>query len=65
MRYLLVLAMLAGCATPEIWVKPSGTDAQLERDVYDCERDAAPVRDRWHAEGMINRCLRLKGWSRQ
>ncbi len=65
MRYLVVLlVLLTGCA-PQMWVKPGGTNEAFQADAYDCERDAAPMQNRYQAALMIERCLQVKGWRKQ
>ena len=56
---LLALA-LAGCATT--YKHPTAPVSSLDRDMYECERDAAPVQDRGRNRQMIERCMRVKGW---
>ena len=57
---LLLTLALAGCAAN---YKHQTTSASaFERDLYECERDAAPVQDRGRNRQMIDRCMRVKGW---
>lgn len=68
MRYLLVLmVLLAGClpryeVRPRYEARPDRTQADLERELYECERDAAPIPNRFEALDMERRCMRVKGW---
>ena len=57
---LLLTLAVTGCATN---YKHQTTSASaFERDMYACERDAAPVQDRGRNRQMIDRCMRVKGW---
>lgn len=58
MRYIFVL-LLAGCVN---YTKPGSTEAEYNRAMYDCERDAAPVQDVARRLPMIQRCMSIKGW---
>ena len=64
MRYLavLLLFLLPSCAT---WVHPTKTEADFDRDGYECEVDAAPLRDGWGRVAMWQRCMHVKGWRQQ
>lgn len=57
---LLVTLALTGCATNYKY-QPTSVSA-LDRDMYECERDAAPVQERGRNRQMIERCMRVKGW---
>lgn len=57
---LLVALSLAGCAAN--YRHQALAASALERDMYECERDAAPVQERARNRQMIERCLRVKGW---
>lgn len=59
MRYLFVL-LLAGCVTYD---KPGSTEADYNRDMYECEKDVAPVQDAARRLPMIRRCMTVKGWT--
>lgn len=59
---LLLCPALAGCTT---WVHPTKTEADFERDAYECERDAAAVQDPIRLSLMRDRCMRVKGWRPQ
>lgn len=59
MRYLVVL-LLSGCAT---WVHQTKTEQEFHADRYECEKDAAPVRDGLQAMAMQDRCMKIKGWT--
>ena len=37
---IALTALLIGCATPMIWDKSSGTQAEYNKDSYECEKDA-------------------------
>lgn len=63
MRYLVVV-LLSGCTTQ--YAHPTKSDAEFQRDVYECERDAAPAaRQPIVYERMLDRCLEIKGWARR
>lgn len=53
------LALLIGCAT---WEHPTKPASAWDRDLYDCEVQAAPAADPYRAMEMKARCMRLKGW---
>lgn len=56
---LAVALGLAGCTT---WTQPLKTEADFNRDMYDCQRDAAPVQESFRASQMRSACMRVKGW---
>lgn len=58
-RFVIVL-MLYGCAQ---WKHPTKSEQEFHADAYECERDAAAVRDRMYAMEMRKRCMRTKGWA--
>lgn len=58
MRYLIVL-LLTGCVA---WDKPGSTEESFQRDMYECEKDAAPVQNRIDRAHMVERCMKVKGW---
>jgi hypothetical protein len=57
---LFLTLALAACATN--YKHQTKADANFDRDMYECERDAAPVQDRARNRQMIERCMRVKGW---
>jgi hypothetical protein len=57
---LLLALALSGCATN--YRHQTTSVSNLDRDMYECERDAAPVQDRARSRQMIERCMRVKGW---
>jgi hypothetical protein len=58
---LPALLLLAGCATT--WTQAGKSELEVKRDLYECEKDAAPIRSPIRAEAMIERCMELKGYS--
>jgi hypothetical protein len=60
---LLLTLTLAGCAINYKHETTSASD--FDRDMYGCERDAAPVQDRGRNRQMIERCMRVKGWQQE
>lgn len=65
MRLLTVAALsslVAGCVT---WTHSTKTEQEYHADSYECERDAAVVKDPFQALGMRVRCMRVKGWREQ
>lgn len=59
--YLAVL-LLSGCASA-VWTQPGKTTEDRKRDLYECERDAAPLRStEVPSKGMRRRCMESKGW---
>lgn len=57
---LAISLMLAGCATT--WEHPAKGGEEYEADFYACEVAAAPQADAIMWRGMMERCLRTKGW---
>ena len=55
----IAVLLLTSCAT---WDPPATGTGNWNRDLYDCEKDAAPMRDRLEAMGMKKRCMTQKGW---
>lgn len=69
MRRALALALLlSACSTTMNFEKPGGTQQQLERDGYECERDARQSRFGSGIAGRLDqrdfflRCMRVRGW---
>jgi hypothetical protein len=56
---LFLALALTGCATN---YKQTASVSKLDRDMYECERDAAPVQERGRNRQMVDRCMRVKGW---
>lgn len=57
---LLVCLFLSGCIT---YTHPNKSDAEFQRDQYECMRDAAAVRDDMYALHMRITCMKSKGYS--
>ncbi len=73
MKRLLFLPLalfVSGCA-PTLYCHPSKTQADFDREKYDCEKVAEQSAANWGSKGNIfmiademNKCLRLKyGWT--
>ena len=66
---LVVLAASSGCVSTASWVKPGATPADLERDSYECERDARQAQPPDNPFGpalrkqMFERCMKVRGWT--
>lgn len=58
---LSCILALAGCARQ--WVKPGADAADFERELYTCQRETSGQADHFVRRDMVNRCLRVKGWS--
>lgn len=56
----LLAILLAGCAT--VWEHPAKGGEEYEADFSACEIAAAPQADAIMWRGMMERCLRTKGW---
>ena len=73
MRGLLIVAvagpLLGGCAQT-VWDKPGATQADFQRDSYDCERDmrqsgyfGGGIVGALNASGFESRCMMAKGYT--
>src|SRR5690348_9186218 len=62
---LAIALLLAGCASRQLYSHPTKDEVAFQQDLYDCERDAAPVADARAHNGMMDRCMRVKGWQPQ
>lgn len=60
MRNVLLCLLLAGCA--QTYSHPTKSEADLQRDSYECERDTAAVQNMFRANDMYRRCMAVKGW---
>jgi hypothetical protein len=60
---LLLTLALTGCAAN--YKHQAASASTFDRDMYECERDAAPVQDRGRNRQMIERCMRVKGWQQE
>ena len=68
-----VLLVVAACAQPETqWVKSGATQADFQRDAYECERDTRAVAYTFtpgvimpaiEAQAFATRCMAAKGWA--
>lgn len=63
MRILILALLLTGCAQGWVYRKPGATEAMYDREIYECQRDAAPVQDLILKRDMINSCMKVKGWT--
>jgi hypothetical protein len=61
-RVVLVIATVAVSACAANYTHLSKSELDFERDMYQCEREAAPVQDRARNRQMIDRCMRVLGW---
>lgn len=60
-KYIIpALALLAGCTSG--YTHDAKPAAAFERDLYDCQVQAAAVTDARLRTQMWDRCLRVKGW---
>lgn len=59
-RIVITCLLLAGCSTN--YIQAGKSEADFNRDLYECERDAAPVQNALQRERMMDRCLQVKGW---
>jgi hypothetical protein len=59
MKYLFVALLLAGCTT--YFEHPTKSLAEIEQDIYECERDAAPAQNPARADALIRRCMAVRG----
>ena len=60
MRIALLCLLLSGCVT---YTHPNKDEAEYHRDIYECMRDGAAVRDAGYAAFMRNLCMKTKGYS--
>jgi hypothetical protein len=63
LKAALLAVLLSGCAVQ--YNHATKGPAELERDWYECEKDAAAIRDPVRWDQMTDRCLATKGWTRQ
>ena len=60
-KVVLTLAMLlSGCTTT--FTHTTQAPAEFDRELYGCQRDAAPIQDGARSSDMIERCMAIKGW---
>lgn len=60
---VLIVLTLSGCTT--YWDKPGTTPADLQRDAYECERDArqsGPFDNGFYMLAFQERCMMARGW---
>ena len=57
---LLLALLLSGCTT--IFTHTTQAPSEFDRELYACQREAAPIQDRARSSGMIERCMAIKGW---
>jgi hypothetical protein len=68
MLIIPIAALLVGCAAPQppYYTKLGVPQQQIDRDAYECERDARMVRgDACTQIHMYEACMRSKGYSPQ
>lgn len=68
MTLALFAALLAGCASPQppYYTKQGVPQQQIDRDSYECQRDALAVRDIACVQiNMYETCMRSKGYEPQ
>ncbi len=63
-RLTVLLVTLASPACTRVWVRPGGTEAEFNRDSYECHRDSLsfPTYEQWQLYEM---CVKARGWSKQ
>lgn len=66
---LLVILLLAGCVTSSVWYNPTVTQAQANKDHYECEQDSeaytaniGAAGNPFIATGRFNQCMRVRGY---
>ena len=57
---LLVALLLSGCTT--MFTHMTQAPSEFDRELYACQREAAPIQDRARSSDMIERCMAIKGW---
>lgn len=68
MLVILITALLVGCASPQppYYTKQGVPQQQIDRDSYECERDARAIRgDACVQINMYETCMRSKGYEPQ
>lgn len=63
-----IITLLAGCASPQppYYTKQGVPQQQIDRDSYECQRDALAVRDNACVQiNMYETCMRSKGYEPQ
>lgn len=64
-----VIAVLSGCASRRVWVKPEATQQDFVSDSYSCEKDVRQsgyygtgLIGAVNAEAFYSRCMNAHGW---
>lgn len=75
LKTLVPVGLLVGCAEPLMWTKPGATQADFNRDSYECQKDAYAtggavylgygVTTRTANSGMYNQCMVVRGYTQQ
>ena len=67
---LAASCLLGACATPKIWDKPGSTQAEFNKDSYECERDARQsggfgggIAGSLNMRDFFGRCMVARGWT--
>ena len=58
---LLLLGVLAGCATVGPWQQEGKTEAQEKKDEWDCAREVQSMFP-WDRTKMFRLCMGARGW---
>lgn len=64
----IVLLALAACGPETTWVRDGATPQNLQRDSYDCEKDARQsgyFGSTLEMRGFFERCLVARGWRKE
>ena len=57
---LPLAVLLSGCTTT--FTHTTRAPTEFDRELYACQRDAAPIQDRARSRDLIERCMGIKGW---
>jgi hypothetical protein len=57
---LLLALLLSGCTTT--FTHTTQAPTEFDRELYACQREAAPIQDRARSSDMIERCMAIQGW---
>ncbi len=66
---VITLLLSSGCVSTATWTKPNWSQADLDKDAYECElqaRQAQPANNPFGPalrKEMFVRCMKVRGWT--